>query len=363
MGFAAGWAELDAAWARVGGPGVPRWWAEWVRGWRRRRCEVVRVGRRGGKSSTGLCRCAVVEAVFGDHEVPVGDCGVVAIVSCDRREAVARIKTCGEMLDALGILNGVECDGTHGVTSRKSLAESIELVVHGKPRAIRVFTATVGGVSGFTSICALGDEVCKWRDNDGLANADAVISSLRPTMATQPNAVMMLCSSPWLQGDAHSQLFDRGDTEHQRASYAPSWVANPTLGVCPVCAAGVGHGCDHDVERYESAKQATLALEPDEREWRREYEAIPMDDAASAWFPAGCAVSGRVVSQRGHAVLGRDHRELLDALTSYGTELSRAELNANLDLVRNDIAALREIEASLIRLGAECDPAARPPSK
>lgn len=41
---------------------------------------VVRAGRRGGKSST-MARVAVAEALFGEHKIPSGDVGVVAIVS------------------------------------------------------------------------------------------------------------------------------------------------------------------------------------------------------------------------------------------------------------------------------------------
>lgn len=78
--LAEGWAELARVWPVT----VSDWWEAWAEEWGRRRLEVVRVGRRGGKS-TMLARLAVLEAVFGQHAVPAGDCGVVAVVSCDRR--------------------------------------------------------------------------------------------------------------------------------------------------------------------------------------------------------------------------------------------------------------------------------------
>lgn len=263
-----GWWELEDAWVRAGGAGLSAWWREWAESWGERRCEVVRVGRRGGKSSM-IARLAVSELLWGEHDVPAGDTGVVAIVSVDRREAAGRLRTIAAMLDALGVTDG-----------RRDRADDITV----RGRAVRVFTASVGGVSGFTSIAALGDEVCKWRDTDGVANARDVISSLRPTMATQRNAVMGLFSSPWIAGDAHADLFERGDTDGQRVAWAPTWVANPSIGDCPVCAAKHGTMCEHETERRAVARAMTRRDEPDEVEWRREYEAVPMQGDAETMF-------------------------------------------------------------------------------
>ena len=237
-----------------------------------------------------LARMAVLEAVFGEHDVPMGDDGVVAIVSCDRREATSRIRTCAAMLDALGISTE-----SAGPVMRKDKADCIILDRGDQRRIIQVYTATVGGVSGFTSIAVFGDEVCKWRDSDGAANARDVIASLRPTMSTQRNAVMMLSSSPWLAGDAHSEMFDRGNTEGQRVAHAPTWVANPSIGDCTECAARHGQMCDHEEIRREIARLMTVRDEPDEIEWRREYEAIPMAEEATSMFSddaiKACAVA------------------------------------------------------------------------
>jgi hypothetical protein len=71
-------------------------------------------------------------------------------------------------------------------------------------------------------------------------------------MATQPFGIEVDCSSPWGEDDYHAQLFDQGETAHQQVSFAPSWVANPTL-----------------------TEAATHELEPDERVWSREYAAVP----------------------------------------------------------------------------------------
>lgn len=226
-----------------------------------------------------LCRLAVVECIYGEHDVPAGDRGVVPIISVDRREAAGRLVGIRAMLDALDI--------TVVSGKRKDRAEEIEILRGpAEGRIIRVMTASVGGVSGFTSICALGDEVCKWQDTDGHANARDVIASLKPTMATQRNAVMGLFSSPWLVSDAHAELFDRGTTDGQRASWAPTWIANPSIGDCPICEALHGTMCEHEDVRREVARLMTIRDEPDELEWKREYEAVPMQGDAETMFSA-----------------------------------------------------------------------------
>lgn len=269
-----GWARLDQAWRTVGGAPLSPFWSEWVRSWGQRRREVVRVGRRGGKS-TMICRLATTEALWSPAVVPAGDVGVVAIVSVDRREAGERIATIGKMLDALGIHDERKRVGDSPI-KRKSYADSIELDLGERgERAIRVYTATVAGVSGFTSIAAFCDEVAKWRDRETQANpAREVLASLRPTLATQREAVIMMSSSPWAEDDAHAEAFARGDGPGQRVSYAPTWIANPTV-----------------------SEEQTHEDEPDEMEWSREYLAVPMRNVASAWFDPDAirAACGEVV--------------------------------------------------------------------
>jgi len=233
--------EQEQALVERGFPPMSPWWRETIGRWYRggRRHLVARVGRRGGKSSS-LSRVAVVEALHGGHVVPPGDVGTVAVVSIDRREAKKRITTICAILDALGEEYG-PVDG--GVQLAR------------RPIAFQVFTASIAGVSGFTGIFVFCDEVAKWRDADTGANpATEVLASVRPTMATQPHARMVLSSSPLGAFDAHAKAFDEGETATQSVAHAPTWEANPTV-----------------------SEAATHALEPDEQKWRREYAAVPME--------------------------------------------------------------------------------------
>jgi hypothetical protein len=229
-------------------PELSSWWMETLTRFvaSRRRQLVARVGRRGGKSST-LCRFAVAFALaFDCSKIPPGDVGVVAFISVSRDEASQRLRMIRALLDALGVAwhpveGGVELDD--------------------RPIVFKIFTGTIAGVSGFTAILVILDEVAKMRDAETGANpATEVLASVRPTMATQPDARIILSSSPMGNDDAHAKAFDMGESDFQVVAYAPTWEANPNI-----------------------TEQETHDLEPDPRVWAREYQGAPQDARCAAF--------------------------------------------------------------------------------
>jgi hypothetical protein len=242
--------DIDAALVEARFEPTSAWWLGELRRFfsRKRRRWIVRVGRRGGKSST-LCRLAVVVALFGAWSVPVGDIAVVPFVSVRTDEAAARLRTIRAILEALDLDfdergNEIELKGERAVL-------------------FKVFPCNIDSV-GFTSILVVGDEVARWESRDTGANpAKEVCGSLAPTMATQPTAFMVLSSSPWSSDDYHAEQFDLGETDHQMVSYAPTWVAHPAI-----------------------TEDETHALEPDHRVWSREYAAVPGATVSKALDPA-----------------------------------------------------------------------------
>lgn len=238
---------LDRALAQHGWPALSAWWlatfAAFIAATVRQL--VLRVGRRGGKS-TSLCRFAVAFALSYDMKnIPPGDVGIVGIVSVSRDEANQRLRTVKAMLDVLGV-------------KYRPIDGGIELA--DRAIAFKVFAATLGGVVGGTWILAICDEVARWRDADSGKNpASEVLASLRPTMATQPSARIFLSSSPLGMLDAHYDAFEAGDTSFQRVAGASTWETNPTL-----------------------TEQQTRDLEPDEAVWQREYAAIPQAEIESS---------------------------------------------------------------------------------
>ncbi len=238
---------LDEALVEAGFPATSVWWREQVRRYFDTNCRqaVFRVGRRGGKSST-LCRIAVIEGLYGAHAVPPGDLGVVAFISVSRDESSQRLRTIKAILDALGV-------------KYRPIDGGIELET--RAVAFKVYTASVAGVSGFTAICVICDEVSKWKDADTGANpATEVLASVRPTVATQLRAKIILSSSAMGRDDAHARAFDEGDSDFQFVAYAPTWVAHPAI-----------------------SEAETHRLEPVEKVWRREYLGEAQASASAAF--------------------------------------------------------------------------------
>lgn len=260
---------VEAQLVSAGFPAMSPWWRSTLAGFLRggRRTLVARVGRRGGKSST-LCRLAVAVALSDEWSVPPGDVGVVAFVSISRDEAAQRLRTIAAILTALRV-------------PFDQRGDAIEL--RDRPAVFKVFTATIAGVSGFTSILIVGDEVAKWRSADDSANpAREVVGSLAPTMATQPAARMVLSSSPLGAVDYHAERFDLGDTPEQQVASAPTWIANPAI-----------------------TEAGTHDLEPDPRVWSREYAAQPQAGVLSAFDAASIDAAFTC------GPLGRPHQRLM----------------------------------------------------
>lgn len=241
-----------------------------------------------------MCKIIVCDVTSVPHVVPRADLGVFAIVSVERRDALERIRTCGALLRGLGFREVRWRAGEDGGLKRGEYVlrlgqgtTEILIATEFGIRAIRAVTASVGGVSGFTGIGVLGDEMSKWRDEDtGVNPATEVVASITPTMRTQPLARCAWISSPWSTLDVHHKMFEAGNTVGQRVAYAPTWVANPTLVTCPLCGAAPGRTCEHDLspERQAACEADTHIDEPDELLWEREYKAIPMPAVTSQFF-------------------------------------------------------------------------------
>lgn len=248
----AGWPRMSEWWSRQ----LARFYfGNWIMRERllqpkmQRRSCVWRVGRRGGKSST-ICRVAVYEALFGNHDVSPGDTGVYAIISAERPQAKERVVTIKGICDVLGV------DG-------KPYAESFEFAK--RNRAIRCFTASITSVVSFTCIGAMCDEEAIWRDTEtGMNPASEVLKSLTPTIASCPNAVIHHVSAPWSTLDEHAKAFDRGNTPAQLVFEAPTWVANDGF----------------------ITEEETHLLEPDEPSWLRAYAAKPLASDETKFFNA-----------------------------------------------------------------------------
>lgn len=211
-----------------------------------RRRLVVRVGRRGGKSST-LCRVAVALALYGNHVIPTGDVGEVVIISVKKKDARNRLTTIKDILKAIGV-------------RFRPIEDGVQL--RDMPIAFRVYTASFRTSVGMTCICLIGDEVARWMDDETGSNpAREILKSVRPSMLTMPNSLEFLSSSPFSTMDAHYDHYEQGETAEQCVAWAESWVANPSV-----------------------TEEDCRKLEPDQETFDREYRAIPMKSGMSTFF-------------------------------------------------------------------------------
>ncbi len=258
---------MDRALVAAGFPATSPWWRSRLERFLRsgKSRWVLRVGRRGGKSST-LSRLLVAWVLWGPWTIPPGDTATVAIVSIDRDEAAKRMVTIEAILGAIG----VEYD-------KKTQAQEIHIPE--RRAAFAVKTCSLSGTVGFTSIAIFCDEQAKWTAKEGSANpANEVMATLRPTMATQPLAFEIDCSAPWGTDDYHAKLCEMGDTDAQCYDHGATWEAHPAL-----------------------TEERTRAMEPDEKEWRRAYAAIPSASLTGDWFGSAldrCAESPRCTEDR-----------------------------------------------------------------
>ncbi len=254
--------EIDDALGEKGWPKISPWWwrvieefySSGVLG-----C-VIQGGRRGGKSATLAAKITLAELLTevanerGElqplHAVPPGDIGYFAMISAEKPQAKARVATCKKALQALGY--------------EFSKETTEELILKGTRLGVLAVTATLSGVVSFTCIGALLDEMALWKDGDSDANpADEVVRSLKPTMATMPNARAWYVSAPWAELGLHWDMMQAGNDETQRVYQGATWEMNPTL-----------------------SQAATRLLEKDFVTWMRAYGAVAMKSDASKFFSA-----------------------------------------------------------------------------
>lgn len=230
------------------------WWSGHIDRIRAERPSVVvaRAGRRAGKT-VHCCRWLLGEIYERHWDIDPGDVGVVPIISAHRWQALDRIDTLRQYIEAIA--------PDSIVNPQRPRADRIDLIAPWGRCSIRASTASSAGVVGSTNIAAVLDEVARWIDNRGRNPAKEVIASLKPTLLSTGGTMWML-SSPMGMVDAHAREFALGNTPGYRyVFHGETWVANPTI-----------------------TKAATQFLEPDELIWQREYAAIPMAIDGYTWL-------------------------------------------------------------------------------
>jgi len=143
-------------------------------------------GRRGGKSRI-LALIAVYLATFRDYAafIAPGEVPTIALIAADRRQARIILRYIIGLLRAVPLLESV---------IDEELTESVALT---NGVVIEVHTGSIASPRGRTFIAVLADEIAFWRSDDS-ANPDAeVVAAVRPGLASIPNSILLLASSPY----------------------------------------------------------------------------------------------------------------------------------------------------------------------
>lgn len=227
---------------------------------------VLVVGRRGGKSRI-LALIATWLAAFIDYRpyLDPGERGVVQILAADKDQARIILRYIKAFFKVPMLTRLIERDTQWGVELSNSVA-------------IEITTASFRSVRGRTTVAALCDEIAFWADEG--ANPDAeVIKAIRPSMATIPNAMLILASSPYARKgvlwDHYRQHYGKddprvlawqGSTETMNPSIDPKYLADQYERDPVSASAEYGAQFRTDVEAFIAAEAIDAVTSDDERE-------------------------------------------------------------------------------------------------
>jgi hypothetical protein len=178
------------------------------------------VGRRGGKSFI-LALVAVFLGCFIDWRpyLAPGERGTIPVIAADRRQARTIFRYIMALLRGVRMLAPL---------IEREASEAVDLT---NEVTIEVHTASFRAVRGYTVIAALADEAAFWRSDESANPDKEILDALRPGMATIPEAMLLVASSPYAR---RGELWNTWRRYHGKAGPVLVWKAdtrtmNPTV--------------------------------------------------------------------------------------------------------------------------------------
>jgi len=173
------------------------------------------IGRRGGKDYVGI-RVLAWLALLLEWPLSIGEVGVVMLLAVDRAQARVAFTYLRGLLESDSVLLAEVANIT---------ADTIQLE---NGVEIQITTSDHAAVRGRTVLAALLDEFTFWPAEQALE----VLRALRPAMATQPNAMLIIISTVYSQSgplfEAYRRHYGHADP-HVLFALATSQQLNPTL--------------------------------------------------------------------------------------------------------------------------------------
>jgi hypothetical protein len=144
-------------------------------------------GRRSGKTRV-LATCAAWLACFHDWRpyLAPGERATIMIIASDRKQARTALRYLRSLIMQ------------HPLLKQLVQREGAEEIALSCGTIIEVTTASFRSTRGYSVAAILADEVAFWRDEESSANpAQEVFAALRPSMATLPNSLLMVATTPY----------------------------------------------------------------------------------------------------------------------------------------------------------------------
>jgi len=221
-------------------------------------------GRRSGKSDKICANVSIYEAFFRKHVLSAGERGVVLLLAQNMRQAqVVRGYIEGKVTRSPILSRHVEAIRSHEIDLDNRIT-------------IAIYPASFRSIRGLSVVACICDEIAFWFTEEGYANPDVeVLRAVRPSMATFPNAKLVLASSPYAMTSVLWDMWrDRKKDREVLVWHAPTALMNPA----------VPEGFLRNEKRR------------DPENYRREYEA-EFTEAVGAFLPAE-AIEACVVRER-----------------------------------------------------------------
>jgi len=223
-------------------------------------------GRRAGKSFM-LALIAVFLACFYDYRryLQPGEHATLIILAADRKQSRTILRYIRGLLNNVPLLKRM---------IERETAEGFDL---DNSVTIEVGTSNFRSTRGYTIVAALCDEVAFWQVSEDGSNPDhEVLGALRPAMATIPNAMLLVASSPYSRRgalhDAYRKHFAKND-DPVLVWRAATRTMNPSVAQSII---------DEAMERDESSARAEFLAE-----FRSDIEAFISREVVEACIAPG----------------------------------------------------------------------------
>ncbi|RPJ40386.1 MAG: hypothetical protein EHM19_13765, partial [Candidatus Latescibacterota bacterium] len=176
-------------------------------------------GRRSGKSDKICANVAIYEAFFRKHTLSAGERGVVLLLAQNMRQAqVVRGYIEGKVTRSPILSRHVEAVRSHEIDLDNRIT-------------IAIYPASFRSIRGLSVVACICDEIAFWFTEEGYANPDVeVLRAVRPSMATFPNAKLVLASSPYAMNGVLWDMWVRRQKDREvLVWHAPTGLMNPTV--------------------------------------------------------------------------------------------------------------------------------------